>query len=108
MALTPDMGNETYEGGSECSIEQLTRRRSPQEHTRTVIVGGEPSPVGEGYLKRPLLVEGGPKSTLLPYARKCFAGGRMLQIPTNEVLDGRAEQGLSRVKVTCCEHRHGL
>jgi hypothetical protein len=59
MALTPDMGNETYEGGSEWSIEQLTRRRNPQEHTRTVIVGGEPSPVGKGYLKRPLLVEGG-------------------------------------------------
>jgi hypothetical protein len=32
----------------------------------------------------------------------------MLQMPTNEVLDGQAEQGLSRVKVTCCEHRHGL
>jgi hypothetical protein len=70
-----------------------------QSHLRGATVGGEPSPIGEGYLKRPPLM-GGPESTVLSYAWNYFAGGRTQRRPTIEVLDGWVEP---RTKQTSSE-----
>jgi hypothetical protein len=61
----------------------------------TNTIGGKPSPIGEGYLKRPPLM-GGPESTPLLYAQKCFAGGRMLRRSAIEASVGRAEPRTKR------------